>query len=235
MYLIGKFFGKASTLAFLAFCFTTTTAFGAFLFSDDTFSDSNWLATAVLKGPSGATFTQSATHADAGGNPGAFRTMTHTWGDNTDVVVYHQYLGGTYNPSVEGAISKVNYSEDNIIVSAPISGSVGWGMIVVQNGVTYRTGGNGFGNTSWQTSTLPNLSANDFTDLEATGLAHPNFTSTGSELSVGYWRSTTIPVPTISIVHGIDTWKITLSPVPEPTSAAIAIIAFSVVAFKRRR
>ena len=93
----------------------------------------------------GTGFTETADQQSSGGNPDVYRQMLHTWGGGTQVIIYHTYVAGTYDPGIDGAIDTIDYSEDQIKLAG--AGTIGRGMIAVQDGVFYRTIGSGFGMT----------------------------------------------------------------------------------------
>lgn len=199
-------------------------AYANVIISDGTFNDSDWTDTAIRLSSTG-TYMESAGQSATGGNPSAFRSMTHTWGNDTQVIVFHTFLGATYDPASQGAIGHIDYAEDQIVLSNPVGGTLGRGFFVVQDGTFYRTPGNAWASTTWQTWNVADLTEIDLTDREASGIAHPDFSASGSPLTFGYWRSNTIPGPPVSIVHGIDNWQVSIVPVPEPASLALLPVA----------
>jgi hypothetical protein len=156
--------------------------------SDETFNNSDWERLLIR---STGSYSDSATQAATGGNPGAYRVMTHTWGSGTQVLLAHIFLADTYDPGASGAISSIDYYEDQRILSSPGGSVVGRGAVVVQDDILYRTGIDVvLGSTTWETWSLLDLDAADFS---GPGGAHPDFSGGGHELSFGYWRSNTIP------------------------------------------
>ena len=70
--------------------------------SDDQFNDADWFATVyAVSGGATQTVAQHAT----GGNPGAFRYMTHTMPAPGGVYIFHRYVADAYDPSAQGAIT----------------------------------------------------------------------------------------------------------------------------------
>ena len=78
--------------------------------------------------------------------------MSHDLPGPSNITVWHLFNAGTYNPSTQGAIASINYSEDRIVVSPPFAGSaIGGGFLLQQGGVTYGIGGLNFTSLSWTT------------------------------------------------------------------------------------
>jgi|SRR5271157_497938 len=202
---------------------------GSIVVSDGTFNNSDWTQTATVDS-GGPSYTATATQNPMGGNPGAFRDMTFSWGgpgEATHVTVDNMYNLYTYDPKTQGAIGSINYSEDGIIISSTFSPpGVGRGMDIFQDGVVYRTfqpgdGFYGLTNTTWTTFTLLNLTAANFGSATGT---HPNFSATGDPMQFGYLRSNGFFGAVQTDEHGIDNWTVTISPVPEPSSLWLAMI-----------
>jgi hypothetical protein len=193
---------------------------------DATFHDSDWSRTAVLRaGPD--SFTQLAEQVTDGGNPGAFRKMTHSWGGGTSVAVFHIFENRSYDPGTMGAIASFDYSEDGIVLPGSLTGGlVGRAIALLQDGILYSGGeqAGGFGNTTWQAYTVNGLTATDFRSLAGTD--HPDFSAQGKPLYFGYVRTNTITGSlTRTMIHGIDNWQVTIMPVPEPTAMTLWLLA----------
>jgi hypothetical protein len=174
---------------------------------DDFTSGAQWTTT-VVRSTGNPVDPQAAGTVANGGNPGGYRSMTHSFKAAGDIFVDHLFTGGTYNPSQQGAITTLDYSEDRIILGAPFAGAgvASW-FILVQNNQTFERASspNVFANTGWQSATLTGLRASDF----APGPG-PNFSSTGGPIQFGYRRANTNDSPTAQYVltHGIDNWKV---------------------------
>ena len=184
---------------------------------DGEFADSDWTTTSRIE-TEGANldFVDNAQQQLTGGNPDAYRRMTHQWGSGTQVVINHKYENFIYDPSVQGEFEGINYSDDRILFEPFVPGDVvGRSMAIFQGGDVFRLTRTsdipeipGFGNTEWQTLTLNNLQASDFVSL-TTGNS-PDFSESGSPLQFGYQSSNTIFGSTRTVEHGIDNWSVTL-------------------------
>lgn len=143
----------------------------------------------------------------AGGNPGGFRRMTHTLTKQTapdfvTLFVEHRFTGATYDPSKQGAIASLDYSEDHQSAASDEYTA----LLVVQNGVSYRAefpNNSAFPIGTWQTARLTGLRASDFTPA---GL---NFSATGGPMTFGYVRGNSARFVT-TITHDIDNWQVTI-------------------------
>lgn len=208
---------------------------GAMVFSDQAFGEADWEAI-DLNVDVGNTF--SANQQAGGGNPGAFRRMTHTIPVSGSVVIFHKYLGGTYDPSVDGAIDHLDYQEDRIQISS--AAAVVGRPALIQDGVVYE----GpldifFQGEGWHGQANPELTAEDFVEHGFLGNPedgpHPNFSSLGEAISFGYIRGTSVQFNGLFTEHGIDNWSFTIVPVPEPGSLALLAGAGTLLLRRRAR
>ena len=206
----------------------------ALVLSDSEFQNADWTTTAVFVN-NGATTT--ATQIASGGNGGAYRHMTHfiTNGPgSTRIFQFHRYGGGSYDPTLSGAIGSIDYSESRLQLNSPFPGSaIGARLAVEQGGVVYMGPGmtyshSGIGN--WVDATLTGLTETDFIDpLQLTGLGGPGGTSnpdvsaTGAEMFFGYMRSNCCGGD-ITTTHGIDNWSVTVNEAIEIAEPGIAIL-----------
>jgi hypothetical protein len=193
------------------------------LIVEDDFLPANWTVTADLTG--GATY--SVTQVLTGGSATPpFRFMSHRLPPVSSglatVAVTHVFLGDTYDPGVEGAISAIDYIEAGIILSFPFPDAFSTTQpVVVQDGITYTTAS--FirfiavnGSHAWETKSLLQLTADDFTPPGGPAGDHPDFSAAGGPIHFGFVRqnsrSATQPaVPPdqdLVIDQGVDTWRI---------------------------
>lgn len=174
--------------------------------SDPNFAASDWSATVYFTSGGGATHGESA--PGSGGNPGAFRSMTHAIPPSSSFGVLHEFLPYTYSPSVSGPLDSLTYSEDRVEFNPPFAGAaIGANPALVQGGVAYFGPNITFSNTTWQTVRLRSLTAASFTSANAT---HPDFGSTGGPIRFGFARSNTSTATGFGTLHGIDNWSYSL-------------------------
>lgn len=215
----------------------TVPAFAIVTFSDGTFNNTDWSLT-ELKNDGLAT----ANQIGSGGNPGTFRQTVNTIPDqNYTISVYGVSLrnNAIYNPSTQGAIISVDYSED--AATAPTSGSQVSGPAILQGGQYFlRCTGILTPNSAdgWQTQTSLGLLATDFCLMDATGTPnptmHPNFSSSGGQMQLGFFRGNVIgPHNAIQPTAGIDNWSVTINnnqPHAVPTLGEWGMIIFIILA-----
>jgi hypothetical protein len=188
--------------------------------SDEEFDPGEWSVTVEATGEASHTVHQEI----AGGNPGAFRSMLHALppvppGELAEIAVTHLYLADSYNPYIQGAIDYIIYQEDNILLNLPWPEAFSTTQVVVeQDGHLFRTNTTDLrfiANTTWETSQLFFLDAEDFFAADGSG-DHPDFSSAGGVIRFGYTRhnSRTNTLPAVDpntdlvIEHGIDNWQV---------------------------
>jgi hypothetical protein len=181
---------------------------GAVLIEDSFSSGAQW-NTLIVQSTGNPVDPQSAGTVANGGNPGGYRSMTHTFSQGGEIWVDHLYAGSTYNPSQQGAITSIDFSADRIILSAPFSGAgvADWFVVVQSTQVFTRAASpNVFSNTAWLNTSQPGLVAADFQPAPG-----PNFSATGGPLQFGYRRANTNSSTTGYLIsHGIDNWRVVI-------------------------
>lgn len=188
--------------------------------SDGDFSPANW-QTHIYYQDTG-TDVSATTTEPSGGNPGAHREMTLQWntgGGTAAIYVFYEYKGASYDPSVQGAISSINYSQDGRISSdshGAASVTLPARMGLIQNGTIYRSRVASTIQSSpfpgpWANLTLDNLTASNFPKAVETdpGPDRPDFSATGSEIFFGYVCAGSTGIAVREIGIGIDNWSVT--------------------------
>lgn len=177
---------------------------------EDDFTTAKIWTTAVIQSTGNPTAPQTATTQATGGNPGAFRQMTHTFSTAGDIWVNHIFGSATYNPQQQGAITSIDYAEDQAVLSGPFLGAAvaGW-FIIIQNGQSFERAlnPNAFSSTTWVRSTLSGLTPASFAPAPG-----PNFSATGAPMQFGYRRANTNTSASaqFTITHAIDNWRVTI-------------------------
>lgn len=171
---------------------------------DGTFDTAYWSTTVTNWGGG----TESEQQMLTGGNPSAYLQITHWVAPGpSEIVGSHEFLGGSYDPSTAGAITSLNYREDQIEFNPPWPGAaIGAGPLLFQNGVIYSGPDLTFTSLSWQTAELRGLTATDFT----AGGSHPDFSAAGGVIRFGFWRSNGNIGAGYTTVSGIDNWSFTI-------------------------
>lgn len=186
------------------------------VFQDGEFAGANWQVTAISIPPNnGATHTED--QAADGGNPAAFRRMTHTFPANQQSLgVMNLSASALYEPAVSGAILSIDYSEDCALFSAGNpTFQVYAALLIEQAGRRYRPRALASACTSPSWTSFrkdASLAAADFDLLDgpACGAAQacPDFSATGPPIRLGFVRFAA--ANTTPTVHGIDNWKVTV-------------------------
>ena len=192
------------------------------IISDGTFNDEDWT---IFQVESVGGTSHTVQQAPTGGNPDAFRSMTHNLPPQppdtlAEIMVTHLYLGNSYDPGLQGAIDHIDYAEDGKMLSLPWpdAHSITYLALVQANRLFLSNDFIDFiGNTTWQSDTLTNLMASDFAADDGSG-DQPDFSAAGGVIQFGYTRfntrtETLPPVPSnqdLVYEHGLDNWSVTI-------------------------
>lgn len=141
---------------------------------------------------------------------------------------FNEYLLGSYNPAVSGAIAAINYQEDGITKF----GIQNFGAAIRQGSQRFVTVG--APNThAWATYTLSGLTASSFglVDPNIPSLIdfsiNPDFSAAGAALHFGFYRLVSSNGSANDTIGDIDNWSVITKPVPEPASIlALAVGAW---------
>jgi hypothetical protein len=189
---------------------------GAFVIADSEFLDSDWEAEVVAT--PGTVYLWPIVRETAGGvRNSPYRNMTHSIGPATDcgvsctLAVFHKTVAASYDPSKQGAINYIDYTEAQRILMPVFEGvSVDWGFAAIQNGRRYNVfeGPPAFTSLNWATNGLCGLTAEDFGPPGN----HPDFSASGAEITFAYIRSNTnvSEMSTFTSVHGVDDFKVVI-------------------------
>ncbi len=197
----------------LGFVAAMPAAVPAVTFTDSEFADADWTVTVETINLGGSV---SGFHLASGGSPAAFRRIDNTLNSasgqpfSNTVLGFHARNSATWNPSIQGEIASLDYSEDAFRLSG--SGQQANGIALRQGGVIY------YGPASltpatpgaWQAAGWSSLTASSF-DALAAGTQNPSFTS-GGTIEFGFYRSNSTSVGGGGSVvsGGIDNWTVTL-------------------------
>jgi hypothetical protein len=201
------------------------------LILDDEFLPADWTTTAETSG--GGSFTVSQQGTGGFGSP-PFRFMSHrlppvSGTDLASVVVTHLSNTATYDPSIQGEITAIDYQEAGRILSFPFPEAFSTTQPALrQGGRTFRS--SEFirfiaqnGSHNWETKGLSQLTAMDFVAVDDSG-DHPDFSTSGAPIQFGFTRtnarsSTLPPVPAgqdMVIDQGVDHWQLIIHRQAEP-------------------
>jgi len=201
-------------------------------FVDSLFNDSDWSAQIVHTinhnacGTFHAEFT--AFQVLTGGDPGAYRHVTHTFADG-ELFVAHLNNHAIWNPVTDGGISQILYSQDVNYLSGPGAPpfAVGYDLLLKQ-GSEYYISLFTYTQDVWVNSQRSSLTANDFTRLFGTfgipgGPDKPDFSKSGPPIQFGFHtRNGADGCNTYVTDHGIDNWQVTIHPCDCPRQGDLA-------------
>lgn len=208
---------------------------GSVSFLDSEMADADWVIRSEGGSPPGLashTFGQET----SGGNPGAYRQMTHVTpvdpagGPVTSISVIHERSSWVYDPASQGAIESIDLEMDRIVLfTTPGSGgAVGHTFRIIQGGNTFfpllSIDPGAFSNTSWQSVSLLGLSASQFVNSTNPATAfNPDFSSLGGPIMFAYARSNsnTGQGAEVTTIHGVDNFGVTIQMLPEPSAAVL--------------
>lgn len=173
----------------------------------DNFDVGNQWVVSITQNDFGA-WASTRTIVAGGGNSGGFARMVHNTILTTNptfasVFTRQLYTGGTYNPSIQGAVVGIDYAVDR-----QTDAGVYDAFVIVQGGVEYRAefgGGSVFSNASWQTATLTSLQRASFSPAPG-----PDFSSSGGAMQVGFTRGATQRFAFFTNTHDVDNWRVTI-------------------------
>jgi hypothetical protein len=221
-------FQIAAVASFLA----VTAARADTVFTDDTFSPTNWTLS-VFSFLSGGSVT--AAQEQSGGNPGEYRRIMNTVNGGSafsTVYGFHKNVGAVYLPKTQGPIGWIDYSEDSILLIGFGEGQ-GGGAALEQGGQVYVAGSFITPEDAWTHKSLSNLCATCFVRLDPSApfgvdaTSHPDFSGTGGSIAFGFLRSNSSAGggTGYTIDGGIDNWEVA---VRTPLLAAIRVAAVEV-------
>ena len=219
-----------------AFLLTCAGIHGAII-QDSTFNNADWNAAKVLDTTPGAAASFSALQVASGGNPGAYRQVTHTLEPGAIRVAH--LLNIFYNPAVEGRISGIDYAYDLLNTSALAGTVVGYTPLLLQNGSYYGLALSGTPDQDgitiggWTHFERFGLVASQFANYTSLGSggANPDFSTSGAPIQIGYMSTNTGTDPGTT-TSGIDNFMLVV--IPEPRTFGLLIMGCLIFAFRQR-
>jgi hypothetical protein len=238
-----RLFGIAGVVAVLSLA---GAAPASTVFTDGIFNNADWSLTTITN-PAGAGSTVGANQIATGGNPNQYRIVFHTLqitAPNSLVVGVHMNALSFYNPSTQGAISTINYSEDSINLINQGGGGQATGLAIIQGGNIYVQRNpiltmpfSGF--STWTANPAPGLVASDLYLIDNAGNffagSNPDFSASGGPMQFGFYRgnsSGNVSSGSFITEAGIDNWRVEI--VPAPGVAGLMGLG-ALVATRRRR
>lgn len=233
-----------TTLAVLSLAATAGLAgsASAITFFDGIFNNPDWTLI-QLNNANAAGSSTAGLQFLTGGNPNEFRRIRNqlTVSSPTGTLHgFHMNITAFYDPSNQGAITSIDYSEDSInYVNQPGNGQ-GSGLAILQNGRFYRTSAalvmpySSY--STWQPNAMSGLTPSSFWEVDAFGnlLGNtPDFSASGSIMQLGFWRGNSNN-GSINTECGIDNWNVVIHQAPAPGAAGLLGLA-GLAAARRRR
>ncbi len=176
-------------------------------FSDGTFSNSDWSITNVYS--TGFVGTPpTGGQVAAGGNPGSYRRVDHLQFTST-LISYHMREGAVYTPSVQGAVTSMDFEIDVMAIINLNGINVAVGLAIEQNGHYYMGPGTENALGEWIRYSV-HIEQQQFTDIPQTG-AQPDFSSSGGPIRLGFYCANDNTGVFASRAVGLDNWYIRIA------------------------
>lgn len=176
--------------------------------SDDFETAKAWTDSVAPLAATGGATAPASTRPTTKGNPGGYMEMQHVLPGNSSISVHH-ILQQPYDPGIMGnAITRIEYSEDEIEMNAPFTGAAIGTTFLVKQGNTVllriiNPPSGAFKDTTWVTS--PNV------DPHSGGSTRHQSVWRRTDLNFGFQRgNTNNSGPQITTTHGIDNFKVRL-------------------------
>jgi len=216
------------TLAALLSCWLCAAGVQAdtLTFSDSEFEEANWEIELFNFHTGG---TASATQVAEGGDPAAYRRVDHMTNaatdpeDNAAIYAFHGFTTAVVDPSVDGAITSVDYYWDVRAIDSA-SGSGGFfGPALRQGNRYYVSAGNlelvGT-DENWRPVERLGMTESDFGQiqdiLEIDPADDPDFSTSGEPIVFGFFSAIAGAMggAEISLSHGYDNWQVVVEACP---------------------
>jgi hypothetical protein len=210
----------ASLIVTFAMVFSNCATAAETNFFDGTFDLTGWTAIQVI----GFDGTLSVSQITTGGNPGYYLQISHDNFRNT-FADFHYRQDAVYFPSnIPNAM--MDFSIDELAIENLNGIGIGVGVALQQDGTNYW--GPSFVNSDfvWETLSVGNLRASDFVNFDPTsaslsGSAHPDFSTGGSAIQLGFATANNNVGTEASRSAGIDNWTFVVHQAPTLTNLTL--------------
>lgn len=203
-------------------------------YADGNFLDADWSASILAQSGPPASF--AAARFASGGNPDAYRRLSHTYGGFGDITTGHLFAPAVYDPAAQGALAEVDVAFDLLLLNGGASGTVAYGALLEQAGTFYRAGFV-LSTAAWTSYSLEGLTAASFAKVSGAGAATPDFSAAGAPITFGYYAANGTGLASqTSTLSGIDNWEVTVTAaIPEPETYALLLAGLGLLGFGARR
>lgn len=162
---------------------------------DDDFVNADWTHFILWSNANPTATLDFTMQVATGGNPGAWQDGKHTTnGSGSGIYDGHLFMGGSYDPSVQGAIGGVTMSYDIKDFDRGSGIIVQSGLLVSQGGTNYILAIHSDGVTNWthtsRTGTASTLGPFGWKMIDASGVFDdfaPDFSASGTAMQFGYY------------------------------------------------
>ncbi|MFG0260056.1 MAG: hypothetical protein ACF8LK_06855 [Phycisphaerales bacterium JB041] len=206
------------------------------IISDGVFAPADWSLISIDVGGNGSTTTVS--QQLTGGNPNEYRRVFNSVASTPNSAIWglHLYLPSSYDPSNQGVVSSVCYSEDAILFAGAGSGQAS-GMLIEQSGKYFVGPSHATAFASWTNISDPVLLQSNFSEINPgsgalNAFSNPDFSAAGGVMQFGFFRANSTSGGAYTRDGGIDNWSVCI--VPAPGSAAL-LAGAGCLAMRRRR
>lgn len=219
-------------------------SFAVTTFFDGVFNDPDWTLTVITNANGVGSFSQGNQFL-TGGNPNEYRRVRNNLvasGSNAAIFGFHMNVNAFYDPSNQGAISSILYSEDsiNFISNTIIPGNgQGTGLAILQGGKYFRLQTPALvmpytNFSTWGPNNAPSILATDMWEVTPSGTllsnSNPDFSASGGVMQLGFWRGNS-GNGSYNTDCGIDNWHVQIVPAP----GAAALVGLGGLLISRRR
>jgi hypothetical protein len=188
------------------------------VFSDGTFNLSDYTKSVFTWGNGG---TISEAQQLSGGNPDAYLRVTISVNRAASATNFARVAAvyikndAVYDPAAQGAISGINFSQDALFISGVGSGETIRPALMQDGKVFIANPLQTSPNTQWTATVANNRQATDFflPSEDVSPVTRPNFSATGSPITLGFTRLNTTTGAPFTNVGGVDNWRAEVIPV----------------------
>jgi hypothetical protein len=203
--------------------------------ADDTFDPANWSITMAWEFYPGTSSAAFRNYLD-GGNPGEFAGVSlHSTAPNAVAVIRQ---GWTYDPATQGEILSISsWADLRLVRYSGANGFAPYRALILQNGnFFYSNGAMGVTSLAWTPYASANnqITSDQFIGVGNAASFRPDFTANGAPIQFGFMVDHGTMFSPVDFELGVDNWRMTITTVPEPRSATIALVTLAAFVLRGR-